>query len=143
MTRKRATPAKIARAKAHRAEMDAKLERFLARNDGETFTYAKLKGGYYSDRNGAMIAMQAEERGMTVTAVGAYDDWQAAGRQVRPDETSLRVLAPAGEREEATATDDDTGTATKTRTRKFFRLAPVFAYEQTDPIADLKPEAVA
>jgi N-terminal domain of anti-restriction factor ArdC len=149
MARKRATPTKIARAKAHRAEYERKLEAFLARNDGESFTFAKIKGGYYSDRNAAGLAMQAEERGMTVTAFGAYDDWQAAGRQVRPGEQAFRVLTPAGEyatRSGASADQVTDGTdpaeldGGATRTRKFFRLGPTFAYEQTDAIADLDPE---
>jgi N-terminal domain of anti-restriction factor ArdC len=140
MTRKRATPGQIARAKAHRAELKAKVDAFLARNHGEVFVYAKLNGGTYSDRNGAMLAMQAEERGMTVTAFASYDDWKAAGRQVRKHETAFRVLAPRGQRDVKTDPDDDDS---PTKTRKFFRDAPTFAYEQTDPIADLNPEAAA
>jgi antirestriction protein ArdC len=137
MARKPATPAQIAAAKARRTELNDQLERFLAANDGESFAYAKINGGYYSERNGALIAMQAEARGVTVTAVGSYDDWKRAGRQVRRGETSLRVLAPAGSRE--VPADEETGTAAKTR--RFFKLVPVFAFEQTDAIADLEPES--
>jgi antirestriction protein ArdC len=137
MPRKPATPAQIAAAKARRAELNDQLEAFLARNHGELFMFAKITGGTYSERNGALIAMQAEARAMTVTAVGSYDDWKRAGRQVRRGETSLRVLAPAGSRE--VPADEDAGTAAKTR--RFFKLVPVFAFEQTDAIADLEPEA--
>jgi antirestriction protein ArdC len=75
-----------------------------------------------------------------VTAVGSYDDWKRAGRQVRRGETSLRVLAPAGSRE-VTPADEDEGKPAKSR--RFFKLVPVFALEQTDAIADLPAEPVA
>jgi N-terminal domain of anti-restriction factor ArdC len=132
MPRKRPTAAQIARAKARREELSDRLDAFLAANHGETFTYAKITGGYYSDRNGAMIAMQAAERDLDVTAVGAYDDWRAAGRQVRRGEHALRIWAPAGEY----PSDPDDPDSPK---RKRFRPAPVFAFEQTDPLADLDP----
>lgn len=140
MARKPATPAQIEAAKARRTELNDQLEAFLRRNDGELFEFAKITGGYYSERNGALIAMQAETRGLTVTAVGSYGDWQRAGRQVRRGETSLKVLAPAGSRE-VTPADDDAGTAAKVR--KFFKLVSVFAFEQTDAMADLDPGQVA
>jgi N-terminal domain of anti-restriction factor ArdC len=142
MARRPATPGQIAKAKARRAELNAKLEAFLAKNAGEVFAFAKIKGGYYSEGNGARLAMQAEERGITITAVGAYDDWKLLGRHVRPKETALRVLAPAGSREVPVDSDDPEGPK---RTRKFYRLAPTFAFEQTDPDegqADLDLETV-
>jgi hypothetical protein len=62
MSRKPATPAQIAAAKARREELNADLGRFLARNHGELFMFAKITGGTYSERNGALIAMQAQAR---------------------------------------------------------------------------------
>jgi antirestriction protein ArdC len=136
MARKPPTPAQIEKAKARRDELNTALEAFLARNDGESFSFAKVTGGYYSDRNGALIAMQAEARGMTVTAVGSYRDLQAIGRQVRRGEKGLAVLAPAGSRTVRSDADDPDS---PTKERKFFKLVSVFAVEQTDATADLEP----
>lgn len=117
-------------AKAWREELSRRCDAFLARNDAESLSYAKIDGGYYSDRNAALIATTAEDAGLDwteITAVGAYGRWQAVGRQVRKGATALRVWAPAGQ---ATVKDDD-GNESE---RKFFRPVAVFAYEQTDPI---------
>jgi hypothetical protein len=126
MSRKR-TPAEV---RAWRKQLSDRCDAFLARNDAESLSYAKIDGGYYSDCNAVLIAVTAEDAGLDpaeITAVGAYGRWQAIGRQVRPKSTALRVWAPAGESKPDP--DDPDG-----KTKKFFRPVAVFAYEQTDPI---------
>jgi hypothetical protein len=122
-------------ARAWRQELSARCDAFLARNDAESLTFAKIDGGFYSDRNAVLIAVTAEDAGLDpaeITAVGAYGRWQAVGRQVRKGATALRVWAPAGQREARDA-DPETGTEAQSA-RKFFKPVAVFAYEQTDLI---------
>jgi hypothetical protein len=119
-----------AQARAWRKELDRRCEAFLARNDAASLSYAKIDGGYYSEKNAVLIAVTAEDAGLDpaeITAVGSYGRWQAIGRQVRPKSTALRVWAPSGESKPDP--DDPDGT-----TRRFFKPVAVFAYEQTDPI---------
>ena len=116
-----------------RQELSKRCDAFLARNDAEALSFAKIDGGFYSDRNAALIATTAEDAGLDyteITAVGAYGRWQAVGRQVRKGATALRVWAPAGS---ATIPDEENPDGPG-RERKFFKPIAVFAYEQTDPI---------
>jgi antirestriction factor ArdC-like protein len=131
MSKKR-TPAE---ARAWRAELSKRCDAFLARNDAESLSFAKIDGGFYSDRNAALIAVTAEDAGLDptqITAVGSYGCWQSIGRQVRKGSDALRVWAPAGRREARDA-DPETGTEAQ-KARKFFKPVAVFAFEQTDPI---------
>jgi hypothetical protein len=124
MPKTKRTPAQV---KAWRKELSDRCDAFLARNDAESLSYAKIDGGYYSDRNAALIAVTAEDAGLDpseVTAVGSYGRWQAVGRQVREGSDALRVWAPAGESKPDP--DDPDG-----KRRKFFKPVPMFAYEQT------------
>jgi hypothetical protein len=127
MTRRTRTPADI---RAWRKELSDRCDAFLARNDAESLTYAKIDGGFYSERNAALIAITAEDAGLDpaeITAVGSYGRWQAIGRQVRKGASALRVWAPAGEGKPDP--DDPDG-----KTKQFFKPVAVFAYEQTDPV---------
>jgi hypothetical protein len=128
------TPAEI---RAWRKKLSDRCDAFLARNDAESLTFAKIDGGFYSDKNAALIATTAEDAGLDwtqITAVGSYGRWQAVGRQVRKGAHALRVWAPAGSRTED-GPDDAAGQPT-THERRFFKPVAVFAYEQTDPIED-------
>lgn len=119
-------------AAAWRKELHDRCEQFLARNDAESLSYAKIDGGYYSDHNAVLIAVTAEDAGLdpaSITAVGSYGRWQSVGRQVRPGSHALRVWAPAGRREARDA-DPETG-AEAQAARSFFKPVAVFAYEQT------------
>jgi hypothetical protein len=124
-----------AEARAWREELSKRCDAFLARNDAESLSFAKIDGGFYSERNAALIAVTAEDAGLDpaeITAVGSYGRWQTVGRQVRKGADALRVWAPAGQREAKDA-DPDAGTEAQSA-RRFFKPVAVFAYEQTDPI---------
>lgn len=68
-------------------------------------------------------------------AVNSYKRWQELGRQVRKGEKSIRILAPIVSTYKVQ--DEETGEEkTVPGKPRGFRLVPVFAYEQTDPVED-------
>jgi len=100
----------------------------------------------FSPRNQALLIEQTEERGMPLTAVGTYRQWQELGRQVRKGETGLAVLVFAGSK--AAKTDEGANAETRTEAReegdeattktprRRFKLLTVFEASQTDGIED-------
>ncbi|GAA5010442.1 ArdC family protein [Actinopolymorpha pittospori] len=50
----------------------------------------------YSLNNQLLILAQATERGISATQVAGYQTWRSRGRQVRPGEKGLAILAPTG-----------------------------------------------
>jgi hypothetical protein len=127
MPKSKRTPAEV---RAWRKELTDRCEAFLARNDAESLTFAKIDGGFYSEHNAVLIAVTAEDAGLdpaAITAVGSYGRWQAVGRQVVKGASALRVWAPAGESKPDPDDPDSKG-------RKFFKPVAVFAYEQTEAI---------
>lgn len=102
----------------------------------------------FSERNQALLYTQAEERGMTLTEVWSYGQWQERGRQVVTGAKGLRIVAFRGQ--EATKQDDapppepptgdDKPGESKISNR--FRMVSVFDISQTEDVGlDAEPVA--
>jgi hypothetical protein len=83
---------------------------------------------HYSERNAALIVMQAPD----ATDVRGFQAWKELGRSVRKGEHGIQILAPAGRSEDGAPTEQ---APEGTSGRQFFRIAYVFDYAQTDPVA--------
>ena len=87
----------------------------------------------YSTRNKILLAQQAKERGTTAAHVKGYRAWQDVGRQVRKGERGYMLFAPVVRK--LTGEDArEAGVPDGTRAVVAFRVASVFAIEQTDVI---------
>lgn len=75
----------------------------------------------YSERNAALILLQMP----TATDVAAFGAWRARGRMVMKGQKSLRILAPAGVKEEEK-------NGKKEVVRRFFKAISVFDISQTE-----------
>ncbi|CAM3410700.1 ArdC family protein [Kibdelosporangium persicum] len=143
-----------------RAERDAadgairdKAAELLANPDAMAAMVARLmtttspKLLRYSMRNNAMLARQADDRGMTLTDVDSYRGWQERGRAVRKGERGLRIVAPKGtepsdqaEQDKVNPSHDNhAGQNENEETRVRFRMVSVFDISQTDGIEDAEP----
>ncbi len=88
----------------------------------------------YSFGNTLLIAWQRPDASL----VAGYRRWLELGRQVRQGETGIRILAPCRYRTARDGDNDDDG-ADLVDTVRSFRVAVVFALEQTDgePLPEL------
>lgn len=94
----------------------------------------------YSARNVALLWLQSEQRGVTLSRVAGYRAWQAMGRQVVKGARSFAVLAPVRRRltaEEAAERAKAGQPAYDNEGRPMvvvrgFRLERVFRYEDTE-----------
>lgn len=75
----------------------------------------------YSFNNQLLIAMQYPN----ASEVAGYRKWETLGRQVRRGEKSIRIFAPISRKVETESGEEK-------RQLVGFKLAPVFAYEQTE-----------
>lgn len=96
----------------------------------------------YSWRNQVLLALQAEDRGMTLTRVAGFNRWKELGRAVRRGEKGLAILAPLKRRlsaEEAAKLAAEGKRAYDAEGRpamvvRGFRIEHVWDQSQTDPI---------
>lgn len=98
----------------------------------------------YSLRNQALLISQADARGIELSDVAGYREWQNRGRQVVSGPGSgLRIVARSGTdldqadnagEPDAQPTVSDAEDTTERRPR--FRMTSVFAYSQTEGIDD-------
>lgn len=104
----------------------------------------------YSVRNQALLARQADERGITLSDVDTYKGWAARGRQVRRGEKGLQIVRPSGRKAKDADAKAAAGKAEETaqdgekeqgKTR--FCLMTVFDRSQTDGIEGFEAEAPA
>jgi N-terminal domain of anti-restriction factor ArdC len=93
---------------------EARLAELTARFDG------------YSPRNALLIAMQSPE----ATDVSGFKAWIARDRSVKPGESGIQILAPAGRKDAVEATEETDAQPE----RQFFRVAYVFDVAQTEPL---------
>ncbi|MFC4945839.1 ArdC-like ssDNA-binding domain-containing protein [Pseudonocardia sp. GCM10023141] len=105
----------------------------------------------YSFRNMMLLAQQAEERDMPLSAVAGFTTWKQLGRSVRKGEHGLQILAPVTRRADVTSTGTPTSAAAEPdqphsggRVMRGVRVVHVFDISQTDgaPIPQL-PEPIA
>ncbi|GGM82664.1 hypothetical protein GCM10012275_61560 [Longimycelium tulufanense] len=96
----------------------------------------------YSLRNQVLLLEQAAERGIELSDVDTFRGWCARGRRVRKGERALLIVRPVGvddDQDDAESIEQehqhesDTTDAPK---RPRFRMMPVFAMSQTDPVED-------
>ncbi|WP_214404799.1 ArdC-like ssDNA-binding domain-containing protein [Pseudonocardia lacus] len=132
-------------------ERAAKVEALLAQlnsavgelTEGEQWTAmlrAATKFHRYSFRNMMLLWAQAEQRGITLSAVAGFSAWKALGRSVRKGERGLQILAPVTRRttdEHDDPVDGDTAGPRPEekggrRVVAGFRVAHVFDVSQTD-----------
>jgi hypothetical protein len=69
-------------------------EQVAAMNRALAGASARIQG--YSDRNRALLHLQALQRSLTLTDVDTYRGWSTRARQVRKGEKALRIVAPVG-----------------------------------------------
>lgn len=81
----------------------------------------------YSFRNMMLLAQQAEERGMTLTAVAGFTAWRDLGRSVRKGEHGLAIFAPLTRK-----ADPEQGQPVGARVMYGVRVVHVFDIAQTD-----------
>lgn len=84
----------------------------------------------YSFRNMMLLSSQAEERGMTLTAVAGFTAWRDLGRSVRKGEHGLQILAPLIRK-----ADPEQGLPVGARVMYGVRVVHVFDIAQTDGAA--------
>jgi hypothetical protein len=104
----------------------------------------------YSWRNQVLLAVQAEQRGMTLTRVAGFNRWTQLGRIVRKGEKGLAILAPvrrrlsAGEaaKRQAEGLPAYDGDGRPIIVVRGFRIEHVFDQSQTEQIpgAEQLPE---
>lgn len=82
---------------------------------------------HYSASNVLLIALQRPDASL----VAGFHRWRALGRQVRKGETGIRILAPCRYRTRSDDERPENGDDV-TETVRGFRVAVVFALEQTD-----------
>jgi hypothetical protein len=89
----------------------------------------------YSFGNTLLIGWQRPDASM----VAGYRRWLELGRQVRKGETGIRILAPCRYLSAPDGANDDEDGADLVETVRSFRVAVVFALEQTDgePLPEL------
>jgi len=141
-TARKSPAARKAAAEKARAERTALLDQLTAFQDeldADEVADARVAvwEQKYSDRNAALIVMQAPD----ATDIRGYRQWQADGRQVRKGEKGIRILAPAGQSngtEPQPAADGKPAVEGKDG-RHFFKLISVFDIAQTDPVTDRTP----
>lgn len=97
-----------------------------------------IEGRPISGKNTLLAAMQCQ----TVTVIGGFRQWIAAGRAVRQGEKALYIFVPSSRRVDAGAAEPaaegaETGAAESVR----FLMAPVFDVSQTDAIETAKAAA--
>lgn len=98
----------------------------------------------YSLRNQALLATQAEARGIALTDVDTFRGWIERGRCVRRGEKGLRIVVPKGTESGGDAETEQTSTNQEEQTeeggdeetRTRFRMTPVFDISQTDGVED-------
>lgn len=96
-------------------------------DEDAVFGFAKPNGEPYSFRNCLLIVSQCEH----ATQLDGFVGWRERGRTVRKGEHSIKILAPAGRRdEEAPSEVNPEGKSA----RQFFRVAHVFDISQTDEL---------
>jgi hypothetical protein len=114
------------------AELQAKLAEWKETVSDEDLAVITALFQGYSARNACLIALQAPN----ATEVHGFKAWLELGRCVRKGEKGIGILAPAGQGrgvEAKPSTETETATEGKSG-RQFFRVAYVFAREQTDVV---------
>lgn len=96
-----------------------------------------IEGRPISGKNAMLAAMQCP----TVTMIGGFRQWLAAGRAVRKGESALYIFVPSARRADDNASDAQEGADAGAAESVRFLLAPVFDVAQTDAIETA--EAVA
>lgn len=89
-------------------------------------TVVTCEGHPLSVGNTILLAYQAE----TVTVVGGYNQWRAAGRQVRKGERSLGIWIPKNKAEG----ESQPAPSIQTEKPLYFIFGSVFDISQTEPI---------
>jgi antirestriction protein ArdC len=128
---------KIDRIRQRVSDLCDRLDAYRAERGSEWSPALVLKatGGTYSLRNSMLLHMQAAERGLVLSLVAGYDDWQKIGRQVRKGETSMKVLRPSGlSKAQEIALAEAEAKGEQTDVRRFYLPASVFDISQTDAI---------
>ena len=111
----------------------------------EAMLHASARFHRYSFRNMVLLAMQAEERGMDLTAVAGFTTWKQLGRSVRKGERGFAILAPVTRRpdEPSAASIDaaaDAAADAGGRVMVGVRVVHVFDIAQTDGAPLLEPQ---
>lgn len=101
-----------------------KVEKFTEDHDDDTRAEMMQRIRGYSDRNVALILAQDPE----ALDVRGYAEWDKAERVVAHGQHGIQILAPAGAKQGEKQED-----GSETGGRKFFRIAYVFDYAQTEP----------
>lgn len=113
------------------ARLREKVERFSEEYDDDTRAEMIMRlashGKGYSERNAALVLSQNPD----AFDVRGYNDWSKDGRKVRHGEHGIEILAPAGKKD-----GDQHEDGTKDKDQRFFRIAYVFDYSQTEDLAE-------
>lgn len=89
----------------------------------------------YSQRNQALVMIQALEKDITVTGhLNTFKGWQEQGRSVRKGQSALRIVAAMGHESETHQQRDREDEQSEPRKR--FRMTTRFDYSQTGGVED-------
>ena len=127
-TRKAKTRKSTERRAAQIAALRTRLEAFQGEIDEAQIAMIAARFDGYSERNAMLIAMQNP----TATDVSGFRAWQDRDRSVKPGESGLQILAPAGRKDAVEA--DPANDVEAEEARQFFRVAYVFDVSQTEPL---------
>lgn len=124
------------KAAAAAARLEGELER-LAGDDAAFAEYLRLSGRLYgySFRNRILIMLQRPDTRM----VAGFHRWRELGRPVVKGAKGIQILAPMTGKREDTLEDGSVETRVFTRG---FRVAYVFAVEDTDGVRPALPDAI-
>jgi SAM-dependent methyltransferase len=118
-------------------------DRVAAMNRALAGCSARIQG--YSERNRALLYLQALERELPLSDVATYVQWRQRGRQVRKGERGLRIVAYQGdedsdsrveadEYEPSGAEEQSESTENSEQDSPRFRMVARFDHSQTDEV---------
>ncbi|WP_214406335.1 ArdC-like ssDNA-binding domain-containing protein [Pseudonocardia lacus] len=116
-------------------ELNTAVEQLTEGEEWTAMLRAATRFHRYSFRNMMLLQAQAEQRGMTLTAVAGFSAWKALGRSVRKGERGLKILAPVTRRvenDDADGSGEQTSEAGSGRRMVGVKVAHVFDVSQTD-----------
>ena len=133
MSRRKATPEQIAKAKEKRSKIREIAQRISKMSDEQRRAVVRdwpttIEGHALSVHNACLLAYQTFGAN-SPTVVCGFRQWKRAGRFVRKGESGMSIWIPLGIHK---SKDEETGEITETGERTGFGLATVFAISQTD-----------
>lgn len=93
-------------------------------------------GHSLSLKNNALLDLQAEGTGLTVSVVGGFNQWMDKGRAVKKGERAFTIMAPSSGKAKDKAGNVRLAEDGSELTKTYFKLVSVFDISQTEIVTE-------